>query len=677
MGFANAALAGFLALAALPILVHLMFRRKTKTIRFPSLRLLKRVDPHLARRRKIHEILLLALRTAAILLAVLAVLRPHTGAVASGPTSADRVVLVDDTASMALGGDAPAFAEAVSVARSLFDRMAPGDRSALHAVVAGRVVPSDGLTQDARTLKKGLDGLERSDARGSLAAAVRRAGEALAKGTSPNRRLVILSDLDAQALSEPDLAAAVRALPPGTQVVVGAVSRPPAPKDVAVSKAAVASAPCVVGRPFRVAVTVERRAGAVTPVTVHLAAGTAVPLSKEASPAAGSPAEVVFDVTPTAPGPVQLVASVDADDFTPNDRFHLLVDVKAKVVVSLLDADLDDPAGAPALGGGALIALALDPPGDGSLSGIQVRRRASSDLAGASIADADAIVLHDVPDLPEDAAQAVRARFAEGAGLLVVAGKRAARANRAVPESLDDLLPARTSPPASDEEPAPLTVAAPDDPLLAGLAPPGGRATLEGITVRAPLVATTRSSAVTLLAARGRPVCLKTSGGPAPCVLLAMPLDPDETNFALRPTFLAFLHGLVPRLSRGGASRASFVAGEMGGPRVVAKAGFFDVDRGDAAFAVNADGREANASRLDAEGASLRFGGSALVVAARDVTTAVDRGSVTDLTGIFLALAAAALLAETLLANAGRRRLDASVKALLSQDKPSGAKAVA
>ena len=665
VGVANPALLPFLALAALPVLVHLLFRRRTKVVVFPSLRLLRKVDPHLARRRRLHELVLLALRTAAVALAVLALARPSVGG-AAGPASSDTVVVVDDSASTAVGGADGAWSRGVAAARAVLERMGPGDRGALHRVVAGPAAPAEGLSQDARALLRALEAAERTDARGSLAAALRRAGAALARGTSPDRRLVVTTDLDAAALDDPDLEAATRALPPGTRVVVVAATAPPAGNDVAVVRLAVGSGPVTVGRPVAVTVAVERRAGAASSVPVELVFGTDAPRRADVALSAAGTGETTFSVPPTVAGPTGLTASVPADDFAPDDRRHLVVVVRPRLEALLLDGALEEAGGASPLSGGALLALAADPTGDGTVSGVHVTRVRASDADAALVRTADLVLVHDAPDLPDAVAAAVLARHAEGAGLLVVAGPRAARAARAVPAPLDDALPARVVPPRAVEPPpaAALAVVAPADPTLVGLASEG-RARLEGVVVKDAVEVATRADAVVLMEAGGRPVLLRGSGRPAHALLLATPLEPTSTAFALRPTFLAWLHGTLPLLARGGVERPACVAGDGTAPRPVVRAGLYDLERADAAFSVDADLAEATGRRATPAAWEARLPG-ATVVAPQEVEATLSRGAPRDLTGWLLVLACVALLSETALGNLARRRLSTATQAELS-----------
>ena len=77
--------------------------------------------------------------------------------------------------------------------------------------------------------------------------------------------------------------------------------------------------------------------------------------------------------------------------------------------------------------------------------------------------------------------------------------------------------------------------------------------------------------------------------------------------------------------------------------------------------------------RLAPDAAAARLGGDALAIAPAELEAALSRGAPHDLTGIFLVLAALALLAETVFANLPRRRLGAAAKASLASQGATAA----
>ena len=85
--------------ALIPVIIHLVFRRKARRVRFPSLMLLKLIQRKVTRYHRLREIILLALRITAMALLALALAQPlipgfgHHGAAAV-------MFVIDDSLSM-------------------------------------------------------------------------------------------------------------------------------------------------------------------------------------------------------------------------------------------------------------------------------------------------------------------------------------------------------------------------------------------------------------------------------------------------------------------------------------------------------------------------------------------------------------------------------------------------
>src|SRR5207245_6456354 len=77
MSFVQIGFLGALAALAIPIIVHLVFRQRPKRIELGTLRFLRIVLEHNARRRRVMRWLLLALRLACVALAAFLFARPY------------------------------------------------------------------------------------------------------------------------------------------------------------------------------------------------------------------------------------------------------------------------------------------------------------------------------------------------------------------------------------------------------------------------------------------------------------------------------------------------------------------------------------------------------------------------------------------------------------------------
>src|SRR5687767_3152114 len=104
MFFLNTYFLGALALASVPIIIHLLNRRRFQIIEWAPMKYLKLTIRKNRRRMRIEQLLLLALRTAMVLALVLAVARPVVsgsglGWFASRGRTA-RLLVLDDSLSM-------------------------------------------------------------------------------------------------------------------------------------------------------------------------------------------------------------------------------------------------------------------------------------------------------------------------------------------------------------------------------------------------------------------------------------------------------------------------------------------------------------------------------------------------------------------------------------------------
>lgn len=109
-----------LAAIAIPILIHLFFRLKTKRVELGTIRFLRTVLEENARRRKVMRWLLLALRMSFVALLVGLFARPYLSKAATGGDKELMVILIDQSATMQLKGERGRLIEqAVSEAKKL------------------------------------------------------------------------------------------------------------------------------------------------------------------------------------------------------------------------------------------------------------------------------------------------------------------------------------------------------------------------------------------------------------------------------------------------------------------------------------------------------------------------------------------------------------------------------
>jgi Aerotolerance regulator N-terminal/von Willebrand factor type A domain len=158
--------------ASLPILIHLLNRRKLKRIQFPAVRFILLSQKRISRSYRLRHWILLALRTLAVVFLALLLANPifQIGAglfAGSGPVSL--VVLLDNSLSMTWSGDGNGFRQAKDAARLLISGLNDGDRAALIPTNIDGKEPFR-LKAQKDVLLKELDGIEIADGTANLPA---------------------------------------------------------------------------------------------------------------------------------------------------------------------------------------------------------------------------------------------------------------------------------------------------------------------------------------------------------------------------------------------------------------------------------------------------------------------------------------------------------------------------
>ena len=188
ISFINGLMLAGLGALAIPILIHLLLKRKQRRLRFSTLRFFTRQEEKSSRRRRLRHWLLLALRLLIVLLLVLAFARPFLTESHSARAAQNRrqvIFLLDRSASLqATENGVARWSEARQHIRNALGTLQPDDRVALVAcgaraeVVSGFAPPAsvaalladieptfaaanlgDGLQQVLRLLDAGVAGL--------------------------------------------------------------------------------------------------------------------------------------------------------------------------------------------------------------------------------------------------------------------------------------------------------------------------------------------------------------------------------------------------------------------------------------------------------------------------------------------------------------------------------------
>jgi len=216
--FMNTGLLGWLALASVPIIIHLLIRRRVNRLPWAAMSFLAHAHRRTRRRIQLENLLLLALRMAAIILLVLGAARPFLEATSpiADLAHAQRhvAIILDVSASTGYDeGTGPAFEKARRAAERVLTALKP--KSGDTAVLIPHASPSDPRESEARVsgyldldrLKGVLSGLDVSDRTTHFAEALESARTALA-AYKTGKEIYLISDLQKIGFGAPGAGAA-------------------------------------------------------------------------------------------------------------------------------------------------------------------------------------------------------------------------------------------------------------------------------------------------------------------------------------------------------------------------------------------------------------------------------------------------------------------------------------
>jgi len=209
VNFLNTAVLLGLIAAAIPLILHLFTRTRIKPIPFSTLRFLRQLQHSSIRRLKLRQLLLLLLRTLAIVFLVLGFARPtiRNGSrilpALNAQTSA--VVLIDDSPSLSrLGARGVLMQQAIGAAKKIPDLLHSGDDVRLILASDTTLALAERAFHDFNHYLREVEKIETAYQRVNLNAALRFAERQLQRSANLNRELYVLSDFQATALAFPD-----------------------------------------------------------------------------------------------------------------------------------------------------------------------------------------------------------------------------------------------------------------------------------------------------------------------------------------------------------------------------------------------------------------------------------------------------------------------------------------
>lgn len=637
-------LAGALV-AAIPFVLHLARRAAPPRVPFSDIRFLKRAPLLQARRRRIRERLLLALRIVALLLLAFAFARPFFDATG---LSGRRVTMVALDRSFSLSPER--FARARDEARAAIAEAPADDLVGLvtfderAAVVAAPALDRAGAIAALGRATPGFGATRYEEAIAAAAAAIGARGG----------RIVVVTDLQRAGWT----GAAGGSAPPGVAVRIRDVG--PAGGNLAVTAVEVeppGAAGVMAGVVAHVAHLAHETnlpdlpdpAAGVRSAAVRLRIDGALVDAAEVRLPPGS-TRVAFEAELPSAGVLE-VAVDDPGGLPADDRRYHLLDRPEPLPVVVVTAGRPDA-------GAFYLERALLAAGDDSR--FRVRSLAPHAVAAAALDDAAAVVLVATAGLERPGRRRLAAFVESGGGLLIAAGPQLD------PHLLTGLLadpvidsdaeppgadPARGAAPAAGDSPRSWSVTAVRHPLFAAF---GGLAGALGqVRFRQAVRFDARQGRVLAVFSDGTPALLERSAGRGRVLLFASDLNNVWNDFPRQPTFVPFVHEALHYLAGDRAPERSLLVADAP-PGVDPVPGAATDPASGREIVLNVDPRESDPSRLTAQEFRSRIGRSsaAAPAAAAGAAGAAGREAEQDWWWYALLAMAVALVAESWLGRA-------------------------
>lgn len=200
MSFLSPLLLLGMALVSVPVIVHLINRKRATKRPFPPIEFLLRSKKRLAKKLKLKQLLLLLFRVLLFLLLPLAMAQPYLLSDA-GETDDERlptatVLVLDDSVSMGHRQDGQSsFEVARDSLLQVLDELRPWDQVALVLAHSPADAPFPELLDDHNQVRQFVEQMERpTNLPGNLPAALALAQEIQATGQLPGRRTIVFTD---------------------------------------------------------------------------------------------------------------------------------------------------------------------------------------------------------------------------------------------------------------------------------------------------------------------------------------------------------------------------------------------------------------------------------------------------------------------------------------------------
>ncbi len=535
-----------LAAASLPILIHLLNRRRLKRIRFPAVRFILLSQKRISRSYRLRHWLLLALRTLAVICLALLLANPifQTGAglfAGGGPVTL--VVLLDNSLSMKWAGDGNGFKQAKEAARLLISGLNEGDRAAL--------IPTNVETKETFRLKsqkeillRELDAIEIADGTANLSAALSQAYELL-QDPAGEKEVRFITDLGLTGWDKFSLASMKR-VDPSIALKVIHVGRKQTPANGSIREVRLADPAVGVNLPLQIEATVANFSDReIKDVLVQLSIDGESKEQKLATLPPQGEKSVSFQTRIAQPGAHMGQVTLKKESLAGNSVAYFTLEAQDKLKILVVDGD---PQTSLVQSESFFLIRALNPAGERDTSLFLPTVIVADGLNAANLEAYQVVALCNVAALPDGFISKLQSYLGQGGGLLIFLGDKVRQdpynqqLARLLPTALRDQ---KTGAEANGEKIDHIDLTHPALQIFAD-------AILQESIRSARVWSYTRGAGKGLISlANGDPLVLEHKVGPGKVMLVTTSADRDWNDLPVKTVYLPLIQSLTQYLAGG------------------------------------------------------------------------------------------------------------------------------
>ena len=541
--------------ASLPILIHLLNRRKLKRIQFPAVRFILLSQKRISRSYRLRHWILLALRTLAVVFLALLLANPifQIGAglfAGSGPVSL--VVLLDNSLSMTWSGDGNGFRQAKDAARLLISGLNDGDRAALIPTNIDGKEPFR-LKAQKDVLLKELDGIEIADGTANLPAALSKAYELLVEPAG-QKEIRLITDMGLTGWDQFSVAG-LKQVDPSIAFKLIHIGRKQQPLNGTIKTIRLTSQGVGVNLPTQIEATVANFGDSeIKDVLVQLSIDGQNREQKLATVPAGGETSVNFQTRVNQAGAHVGQVTLKKDGLAGNPTTHFALDAQDKLKILVVDGD---PQTSLVQSETFFLSRALNPAGDSSLFLPTVILPDA--LNSATLDGYQVVMLCNVAALSDAFVTKLQNFLRQGGGVLIFGGDKfqpesySQRWPQALPGELREK---KLGPEASGEKIGKFDL---DHPVLQNLSEDTLQESLKSARVWGYTRTAASGKAALISLTNGDPLLLEQKIGSGKLMLFTTSADRDWSDLPVKTVYLPLVQALAQYLA--GGKRGALDAG--------------------------------------------------------------------------------------------------------------------